>query len=49
MQVGKRHGKPAVLRVAAIEMQGDGFKFYCADNGVWLTDSVPPRFLRQIS
>ncbi len=23
----------------------DGFLFYCADNGVWLTDKVPADYL----
>jgi putative RNA 2'-phosphotransferase len=26
-------------------MQAKGFKFYLSDNGVWLTDQVPPEFL----
>ncbi len=43
--VGQRHGKPVVLRVAAAAMQQDGHKFYLTDNGVWLTESVPPEYL----
>ena len=31
--------------VDAGRMQADGFKFYVADNGVWLTDAVPPGYL----
>jgi putative RNA 2'-phosphotransferase len=45
--VGQRHGKPVVLRVAAGEMHRRGFAFYRADNGVWLTDRVPPKFLTE--
>lgn len=45
--VGQRHGKPVVLRVNAGEMQTQGFVFYQADNGVWLTESVPPSFIAQ--
>jgi len=26
-------------------MHARGFQFYLADNGVWLTDRVPPEFL----
>jgi putative RNA 2'-phosphotransferase len=26
-------------------MHVKGFKFFLADNGVWLTDQVPPEFL----
>jgi putative RNA 2'-phosphotransferase len=43
--VGKRHGKPVVLRVDAAAMHRDGIVFYCSDNGVWLTDAVPPHYL----
>lgn len=45
--VGSRHGKPAVLRVAAGVMHQEGHAFFQADNGVWLTDHVPPRFLSE--
>ena len=45
--VGSRHGKPAILRVASGEMYRAGHIFYRADNGVWLTDAVPPQFLSE--
>lgn len=45
LRVGQRHGKPIIFRVAAGRMQTEGFHFYQADNGVWLTDIVPPDFL----
>jgi putative RNA 2'-phosphotransferase len=45
--VGTRHGKPAILRVAAGDMHRAGHAFYRADNGVWLTDAVPPQFLTE--
>jgi putative RNA 2'-phosphotransferase len=44
-RVGQRHGKPVILKVDARRMHAEGFKFYRADNGVWLTDHVPPEFL----
>lgn len=47
--VGQRHGKPVVLRVAAGEMHAQGYAFFRADNGVWLTDHVPPQFLTEIA
>lgn len=43
--VGQRHGSPVVLDVAAQTMHGQGFVFHQAENGVWLTAAVPPRFL----
>lgn len=47
--VGQRHGKPVVLKIEALRMHAKGFKFYLADNGVWLTDHVPPGFLAPAS
>ncbi|MEM6782420.1 MAG: RNA 2'-phosphotransferase [Bacteroidota bacterium] len=47
VRVGQRHGKPVVLTVDAARMQADGFVFYCSENGVWLTDAVPPTFLSE--
>jgi putative RNA 2'-phosphotransferase len=43
--VGMRHGKPIVLTVAAGQMFDDGIVFGQAENGVWLTDSVPAHYL----
>ncbi len=44
-RVGRRHGKPVVLRVDSGAMHADGFPFYHSDNGVWLTDTVPTKYL----
>ncbi len=44
-KVGMRHGKPVVLTVDAFGMHQSGYQFFLADNGVWLTDLVPPQFL----
>lgn len=45
ISVGQRHGKPVVLKIKALLMSQQGFKFYLADNGVWLTNTVPCEFL----
>lgn len=45
MSVGQRYGAPVILRVAAKAMHDQGFAFYQADNGVWLTAHVPTTFL----
>jgi len=45
-KVGQRHGKPVVLRIDAAGMHAHGLSFWRAENGVWLTDHVPPQFLR---
>lgn len=47
--VGQRHGKPAILKIEALCMHVKGFKFFLADNGVWLADYVPPEFLVPVS
>lgn len=43
--VGGRHGTPVVLTVAASQAHAEGQKFYRAENGVWLTDALAPRYL----
>ncbi|MBR3109409.1 MAG: RNA 2'-phosphotransferase [Clostridia bacterium] len=45
--VGKRHGKPLVYEVDAEAMQAAGRLFYRSENGVWLTDAVPPEYLKR--
>jgi putative RNA 2'-phosphotransferase len=44
-QVGARRGAYTVLVVDAAGMHRDGLTFYRSANGVWLTDTVPPRYL----
>ncbi|MEV7519044.1 RNA 2'-phosphotransferase [Streptomyces sp. NPDC091371] len=45
-RVGARRGRPVVLSVDAAAMRAAGHVFRISANGVWLVDSVPPRFLR---
>ena len=47
VNVGKRHGAPLVYVIDAEAMQKAGYVFYCSENGVWLTDSVPPEYLKR--
>ena len=44
-QVGSRRGKAVVLGIRADRMTAAGFQFYRSENGVWLTDHVPPEFI----
>lgn len=44
-RVGTRRGRPVVLTVNAAAMHRDGHVFHVSSNGVWLTKSVPPRYL----
>jgi putative RNA 2'-phosphotransferase len=44
-KVGSRHGAPVILKVHSGAMADNGFVFFRSENGVWLTDYVPPSFL----
>jgi putative RNA 2'-phosphotransferase len=44
-KVGERRGKPIILKIDAMKMQDAGYKFYISENGVYLTDSVPKRYI----
>ena len=45
VQVGRRHGRPIVLRVDARRMAADHHTFFRSDSGVWLVDAVAPAYL----
>lgn len=47
IKVGQRHGKPFVFKVLVGQMYQDNFVFYISENGVWLTDNVPTKYLKQ--
>lgn len=44
--VGKRHGEPYVFEIIAGQMFKEGFQFYFSENGVWLTENVPVKYLK---
>lgn len=43
--VGGRRGKPVILRIDARAMRTAGYVFFVTPNSVWLTDTVPARFI----
>lgn len=45
-KVGSRRGKPVILVIDSTKMQDEGFKFYISDNGVYLTDFVPKKYIK---
>jgi len=45
LKVGQRHGEPVILTAKAGDMWRAGMLFYCSENGIWLTDTVPVGFL----
>ena len=45
----RRKGPHVLLKVDCVAMHAQGFSFFVADNGVWLTHEVPPAHLSVIS
>ncbi|MGY2287922.1 RNA 2'-phosphotransferase [Pseudomonas gingeri] len=45
--IGQRYGKPVLLKIEALRMYQQGFKFFQADNGVWLTNNVPSNLITE--
>jgi len=46
-KVGRRHGVPKIFLVESGAMFGDGYKFFRSVNGVWLTEHVPAKYLKE--
>lgn len=44
---GRRKGEVAILKVAARKMWEDGHRFWLSRNGVWLTETVPQKYLEK--
>jgi putative RNA 2'-phosphotransferase len=44
--VGARRGTPVILLIETFPLVRDGYQFRRAENGVWLIQNVPPRYLR---
>ena len=43
--VGKRHGKPYIIKVKAGKMHDDGHVFYLSKNKVWLSEDINSEYL----
>ena len=48
IKVGERHGSPVVYSIDAAQMFKDGYKFYESANKVWLTKSVPIKYMTKL-
>ena len=48
INVGIRHGKPVVLEINSARMHKDGYVFYCSENGIWLTNTVPVAYFKVV-
>lgn len=44
--VGGRRGVPVILEINSMKMQDEGYKFYISDNGVYLIDLVPSKYIK---
>lgn len=47
-KVGKRHGKPVILKIHSGRMCQEGIKFYLSENGVWLTKKVDAKYIEKM-
>ena len=47
-QIGARHGSPVVLSIDTEAMIRAGYKFYKAQNGIWLTGDILPKFFKAV-
>ena len=43
--VGSRRGSAVILKIDSKSMHVDGIKFFKSDNGVWLVDEVPSKYI----
>lgn len=46
--VGKRYGKVVILKINTKRMLEDGFEFFLSENGVWLVESVPVKYIDKV-
>lgn len=44
--VGSRRGEFVVLEIEALRMRADGYKIYKSENGVFLVDEVPSKYIK---
>lgn len=47
-ETGKRHGEPLAMCLDTLAMYRAGIKFYESDNGVWLVEHVPSKYIRDL-
>ena len=43
--IGARHGVPVVLKIDCDAMERDGFKFFKSEDGVYLSDDIPIKYI----
>lgn len=45
--VGSRRGEFTILKIEALRMRADNYKIYISENGVYLLDEVPAKYIKQ--
>lgn len=45
INVGSRRGNALILSIRSGEMYREGLEFYCSENGVWLANEVPTKYI----
>jgi len=46
---GRRRGGNIILEIEARRMHNEGHTFYLSENGVWLTDNVEPKYIKEMA
>lgn len=46
LEVARRRGQPVLIQINALKMHRLGHQFFVTENDVWLTEFVPPQFVR---
>ena len=46
--VGARHGIPCIIEIDSKKMFEDGNNFFLSANGVWMTETVPQKYFKDI-
>lgn len=46
-KTGSRKGTSKVLKIDSQLMSKNGYEFLLSENGVWLTNNVPPKYLKE--
>ena len=48
LEVARRRGKASLIEIDAKQMHQDGYEFYVTENDVWLSEHIPPQYIKHI-
>ena len=49
LEVARRRGEPRLIEINAKKMFADGHQFYLTENDVWLCESIPNQYLKEVN